>query len=66
MGEVSSSSAPYRYRELRGRIDEELFDLRKMLRLAKKHRNSEVLDTRDREDLQRFVAGLESRVPNDK
>ena len=50
MGEVSSSSAPYRYRELRGRIDEELFDLRKMLRLAKKHRNSEALDTRDRQD----------------
>jgi hypothetical protein len=39
---------------------------RSMLRLAKKHRNSEALDTRDREDLQRFVTGLESQVPNDK
>ena len=65
MGEVSSSSPPYRYRELRGGIDEELFDLRKMLRLAKKHQNSEVLDMKDREDLQRFVAGLQSRIPDD-
>ena len=63
MGEVSSSTPPYRYRELRGRIDDELFDLRKMLRLAKKHQSSEVLDTGDREDLQRFVAALETRIP---
>jgi hypothetical protein len=62
MGEVSSSSPPYRYRELRGRIDEELFDLPKVLRLAKKHQNSETLDAGDREDLQRFIAGLERRI----
>lgn len=62
MGEVSSSNPPYRYRELRGKIDEELLDLRKMLRLAKKHQNSEALDMKDREDLRRFVAGLESRT----
>jgi KAP family P-loop domain len=65
MGEVSSSSPPYRYRELRGAIDEELFDLRKMLCLAKKHQNSEALELKDREDLRRFVARLESRLAED-
>jgi hypothetical protein len=66
MGEVSSSSPPYRYRELRGAVDEELFDLRKMLRLATKHQGAEVLDTRDREDLQRFITALERRIVTDK
>jgi hypothetical protein len=62
MGEVSSSSPPYRYRELGGRIDNELFDLRTMLRLAKKHQSSDVFDTGDREDLQRFAAALETQI----
>jgi hypothetical protein len=66
MGEVSSSSPPYRYRELRGSIDEELFDLPKMLILGKKHQASEVLSTNDREDLQRFVQTLESRIHPDE
>jgi hypothetical protein len=65
MGVVSSSSAPYRYRELRGRLDEELFDPRKMLILGKKHHASEVLSVNDRADLQRFVASLESRIGPD-
>jgi predicted KAP-like P-loop ATPase len=63
MGEVSSSSPPYRYRELRSVIDEELFDLPRMLHLGRKHQNSEALDLKDREDLQRFVTSLENHFP---
>ncbi len=61
MGQVSSSNAPYNYRELRGTIDEGLFDLPLMLRLAKKHRNSDTLNPDDLGDLQRFIDGLERK-----
>jgi hypothetical protein len=64
MSEINSSNPPYRFRELRRRVDEELFDLPKMLCLGRKHQNSEALDLKDREDLRRFVAGLESHLPN--
>jgi hypothetical protein len=62
MSEVSSSGPPYRFRQLRQRIDEELFDLNEMLRLAGEYQASEALTTDDREDLQRFSAGLESLI----
>jgi hypothetical protein len=60
------ASPPYRYRELQGSIDKELFDLPKMLILGKKHQVSEVLSTNDREDSQRFVTTLESRIHPDE
>ena len=66
MGEVSSSSPPYRFRQLRGTIDKELFDLRKMLHWARKHQASQALETKDREDLGRFINGLENLIPDDK
>jgi hypothetical protein len=62
MGEVSSSDPPYRYRELHGSLDEELFDLRQMSDLGKRHQNSESLSPKDRDDLLRFIAGLESQL----
>ncbi len=66
MSEVSSSSPPYRFRQLRQTIDEELFNLKEMLRLAREHQASEVLTTDDRQDLDRFSAGLETLMRVDQ
>lgn len=62
MGNVSSTSPPYRFRRFNQVIDEELFDLENMLCYAKKHVTWDGLVDGDRDDLQRFIEGLEDRL----
>jgi hypothetical protein len=41
MSETSTNNAPYRYRDLRNEIDEAVFDLSEILRLAKQYLESD-------------------------
>jgi len=60
--EVSSSSAPYRYRHLRDDIDEAVFDLAEMLRLAKLYLEAHELAEDDEPDILKFITGVEQRL----
>jgi hypothetical protein len=62
MSEVSSSSAPYRYRQLLSEIDEAVFDLSQILRFAKKHLEADEVREDDKPDIERFITGVEQRL----
>jgi hypothetical protein len=62
MSEVSSSAAPYRYRTLRDEIDEGVFNLDELVRLAKGYLSSGAIPTDDRPDIERFVKEAEARL----
>jgi hypothetical protein len=63
MSEASSSAPPYKYRELHGPMDEEVFDLPDMLEAAERHLSSGLVSAADQDNLQRFIEGLRSRIP---
>jgi hypothetical protein len=62
MHEISSNIAPYRHRQLRDDIDEALFDLPAMLRLAKLYLEARELAEDDEPDIMKFITGIQQRL----
>jgi predicted KAP-like P-loop ATPase len=62
MHEISSNIAPYRHRQLRDDINEAVFDLAEMLRLAKLYLEVHELAEDDEPDIVKFIAGVEQRL----
>jgi predicted KAP-like P-loop ATPase len=62
MHEISSSSAPYRYRTLRNDINEAVFDLAEMLHRAKLYLEAHELAEDDEPDIVKFVTEVEQRL----
>jgi hypothetical protein len=62
MHEISSSSAPYRYRTLRNDINEAVFDLAEMLHRAKLYLEAHELAEDDEPDIVKFVTEVEQHL----
>jgi hypothetical protein len=62
MHEITSSSAPYRHRRLRTDVDEAVFDLAEMLRLAKLYLEAHELAEDDAADIEKFITEIEQSL----
>jgi hypothetical protein len=62
MDETVTNNAPYRYRRLRNDINEEVFDLAEMLRLAKLYLEAHEVGADDEPDVVKFITGVELRL----